>query len=89
MAIEETLPGKSPEVAELQSAPAIRADNLDIKINEMTVVDRIALGIADAMRVMTGSAGRLLILYMFFVPRETLVPQYTLPVVAFIAQGVG
>ena len=89
MAIQITLPGKSPPVLELQSAPAVRADDLYIKIYEMTVFDRIALGVADSMRVMTGRARRLLILYMFFMPCKTLVRQYTLPAVAFIAQGVG
>jgi hypothetical protein len=85
MAIQKTLPAKFSLVGELQLAPAVRADNLDIKINEITVIDRIALGIADSMRVMTGRARRLLILYMFFMLRKTLVVQNTLPAVAFIA----
>jgi hypothetical protein len=89
MAIQITLPGKSPQVVELQSAPAIRADNLQIKIYEITVIDRIALGVADSMRIMTGRARRPRILDMFFMLRKTLVTQYTLPAVAFIAQGVG
>ena len=85
MAIQKTLPGKSPQVVELQSAPAIRADNLNIKIYQITVIDRIALGVADSMRVVTGRARRLGILYMFFMLRKTLVVQNTLPAVAFIA----
>lgn len=89
MAIQKTLSAKSSLIGELQFAPAIRADNLYIKIDEITVIERIALGIADSMRVMTGSAGCLLILNVFFMPRKTLVSQYTLPAVAFIAQSVG
>ena len=85
MAIQITLPGKSPPVHELQSSPTIRANNLDIEIYEMTVIDRIALGVADSMRVMTGRARRPLILYMFFMFRKTLVRQNTPPAVAFIA----
>ena len=89
MAIQITLPGKSPLVLELQSAPAIRANNLYIKIYEMAVIDRIALGVADSMRVVTGRARNILILYMFFMLRKTPVLQDALPAVAFIAQGVG
>jgi hypothetical protein len=89
VAIQITLPGKSTQIVELQSAPAIRANDLQIKVYEMAVIDRITLGVADSMRVVTGRARRLLILYVFFVLRKTLVPQYTLPAVAFVAQGVG
>ena len=89
MAIQKTLPGKSPPVSEFQSSPAIRANNLYIEIYEMTVIDRIALGVADSMGVMTGRARRSLILYMFFMLRKTLVSQNTLSAVAFIAKGVG
>ena len=66
VAIQKTLPAKFSLVGELQFALAIRADNLDIKIYEITVIDRIALGIADSMRVMTGRARRPLILDMLF-----------------------
>ena len=69
MAIQITLPVNSPPVLELQSAPAIRANNLYIKIYEMAVIDRIALGVADSMRVVTGRARNILILYMFFMLR--------------------
>ena len=55
----------------------------------MAVIDRIALGVADSMRVVTGRTRSLRILYMFFMLRKTLVPQYTISAVAFIAQGVG
>jgi len=88
MAIQITLPGKSPPVLELQSAPAIRANNFYIKIYEMAVIDRIALGVADSMRIVTDRARCLLIYYMFFMLRKTPVPQDTLPAVTFIAQGV-
>ena len=54
MAIQITLPGKSPLVDELQSAQTILANNLYIEIYEIAVVDRIALDVADSMRVMTG-----------------------------------
>ena len=54
----------------------------------MTVIDRTALGVADSMRVVTGGARRPRILYMFFMPRKTLVIQYTPPAMAFIAEGV-
>jgi hypothetical protein len=85
MAIQKTLPAKISLVGELQFALPIRTDNLYIKIYEITVIERIALGVADSMRVMTGRARRLLILYMFFMLRKTLVAQNTLPAVAFIA----
>ena len=54
MAIQITLAGKSPQVDVLQSAHTIRVNNLYIEIYEMTVIDWIALGIADSMSVMTG-----------------------------------
>ena len=88
MAVQITLSGKSPQVFELQSAPAIRPDDFQIKVYQMAVIDRIALGVADSMRVVTGRARSILILYMFFMLRKTPVPQYTLPAVTFIAQGV-
>ena len=89
MAIQKTLPAKHSLVGELQFTPPIWADNLYIKIDEITVIDPIALGIADAMGVVTGRARRLLIHDMFLMFRKALVAQYTLPAVAFIAQGIG
>ena len=85
MAIQKTLPAKVSLVGELQFALPGRTDNLYIKIYEITVIERIALGVADSMRVMTGRARRILLLYMFFMLRKTLVVQNTLPAVAFIA----
>ena len=75
--------------SELQLALAVRADNPYIKIYKIAVIDRIALGVADSMRVMTGRAWRPLLLDMFPMLRKTLVPQYTVPAVAFITQGIG
>jgi len=89
MAVQIALPGKSSPISELQSSPAARANYLYIEIYEMAVIDRITLGVADSMGIMAGRAGCLLILYMFLVLGETLVPQNTPPAVAFIAQGVG
>jgi len=55
----------------------------------MTVIECITLGIADTVRIVTNGAGRIFFDNMFIMLRKTLISQDALPVVAFIAQGIG
>jgi len=54
----------------------------------MAVIECIALGIADAVGVVTNRTGRIFFDNMFILFRKTLIPQDAAPAVAFITHGI-
>ncbi len=61
VAFQKTLPRKSAQVLKIESSQIIRENRSQAKIDEMAVIDGIALGCADAVGIVADSAGRFLI----------------------------
>lgn len=88
MAIQETLSGKSSQIVEFQSPQAVWTHYSQVKVDEIAVVDWIALQSAYPVGIVTGRAWRLLVNYVCAVFRKTLVVQDAVPTVALIAERV-
>ena len=56
MAVQETLSGKSSQIVKFQSPQAVSIHYSQVKVNQMTVVDRIALQRAYPVGIVTGRA---------------------------------
>lgn len=89
VAIQVTLAAGWPGFLIIQSAQAVWLHDVQIKVDEMGIVDRIALGIADAVCIVTGGAWRPSFLDMLFVILEALVTENACPAVAGIAEFIG
>ena len=63
-------------------------DHRDVEVDQVGVVDAVALGITDAVRVVADIAGGSFFDNMFVVQAETLIAQDTVAVVAAVTQGV-
>lgn len=86
MTAEETSTAECPVILEQDPSLAVRVNNRCIEIDQVTVIDRIALGGTYAVRIVTGGARRVLLHYMFFMIWKTFVIQNTLSLMTFIAQ---
>ena len=72
----------------MESSLPVRSHDSDIKIDEVAVIERISLGVADTVRIVTNGAGRIFFDNMFIMLRKTLISQDAAPAVAFIADGI-
>ncbi len=63
-------------------------DHRDVEVDEVGVVDAIALCVTDAMRVVANIARGLFVDNMFFMFAETLIAQDTVAIVAAVTQGI-
>ncbi len=63
-------------------------DHRDVEVDEVGVVDAVALRVADAVRVMANIARGLFFDNMFFMFAETLIAQDTVAIVAAVTQGI-
>ena len=88
MTTKKTLSGKPAEVFKPGVYLADGSYHSDIKIDEVAVIERISLGVAYPMGVVTDGAGRIFFDNMFILFRKTLIPQDAAPAVAFIAHGI-
>jgi hypothetical protein len=85
MTTKKTLSGKPAEVFKPGVYLADGSYHSDIKIDEVAVIERISLGAAYPMGVVTDGAGRIFFDNMFIMLRKTLISQDALPAVALVA----
>lgn len=88
MAVQETLSSKSAQIVKFQSPQVVSTHYSQVKVDEIAVVDWIALQRAYPVGIVTGRAWRPLVNYVCAVFRKTLVVQDAVPTVALIAERV-
>ena len=90
VAVQGATAGKASIVGELETThpPHGGENHRDVEIDQVGVVDAVALGVADTVRVMADIAGGSFFDNMFVVQAETLIAQDTVAVVAAVTQGV-
>ena len=89
VALKITPAAEAAEVFKFQSAGlTVGKHNRQIKIDQVAVIGGVALGLADAVGIVTGLTGGVLTFDMLFVILEALIVQNAVAAVAFIAQGV-
>jgi len=88
VAFKKASPLKSTRIFKIASSLAVRIYYCQIKVNEVAVICRIAIGIAYAMGVATHCTRGFVVKNVLFMPFKTFISQYAVPAMTFIAQGV-
>ena len=89
VAVKKAHPAEGPMILEKEALrDGIRLDDIEVEVDQMTVVDRISLGDAHAVRVVTGRTGGLLLYDMQIVVLEAIVSEQAGAAVALIAEGI-
>jgi len=90
VAIQGATAGKASIVGELETTRTSHdgENHRDVEVDQVGVVDAVALGVADTMRVVTDIAGGSFFDNMLVVQAETLISEDTVTVVAAVTQGI-
>lgn len=87
VAAEKTLTLEGPLILEVEPLLGIRRDDIDVEVDQMTVIGRITLINADTVRIMAGRTGGIVHHDMHIVGKA-LIGQKGGPTVALVAEGV-
>ena len=88
MAVQITSPCESPEIFEEQQTIGVWLHDIQVKVDEVSVIVEIALGQTDSMGIMTCRTGGPSIKNMPFVLAEAFITADAVPVMTLVTQGV-